>query len=89
VISSRAGAAADILENGRNGLLLETVSGPAIADAVERVRSDPEGARVRARAGRRRVERDFSLAANAERLAGLSSVLLRGHGSGRGAGGRR
>ncbi len=79
VISSRAGAAADILEDGRNGLLLDAVSAPGIADAVERVRSDPEGARARSLAGRRRVERDFALASNAERLAeGLAGLISAG-----------
>ena len=80
VVSSRAGAAADILGDGRHGVLLGDTSPEAIAHGVEQVLADPAAARIRAQAGRERVERDFSLSVNAARLAERLSVLLRGRG---------
>jgi glycosyltransferase involved in cell wall biosynthesis len=70
IISSRAGAAASILENGALGVLLPDVTADGLRVAIEAVLGDPAGARQRAELGRLRFERDFELAANTERLAG-------------------
>lgn len=69
VVSSRAGAAADILEDGRNGVLVREVNVATLAGAIEVVLTNPAAARERALRGRARVERDFDLTRNTERLA--------------------
>lgn len=69
VVASRAGAAVDILDGGKNGLLLDQVTPEAIAEGVIRVLTDPLGSGKRAEQGRLRVERDFNLPRNTECLA--------------------
>ena len=69
IISSCAGAAASILENGALGVLLPELTVEALRSAMESVLADPEGARARATRGRARFDRDFELAANSGRLA--------------------
>jgi glycosyltransferase involved in cell wall biosynthesis len=69
VIASRTGAAADVLEEGRHGLLLDELSADALARALREVLENPAAAQARAQAGLARVRRDFDLTANAERLA--------------------
>ncbi|MBL9136108.1 MAG: glycosyltransferase family 4 protein [Verrucomicrobiales bacterium] len=69
VVASTAGAACDILENGRTGVLLRDLSPSAIAEGIRQTLDQPEAARERARLGRERVERDFELGRNTERLA--------------------
>ncbi len=69
VVASRAGAAVDILDDGRNGLLLDNVTSVEIAAAIRAVLDNPAAAAERSANGRSRVERDFDLGRNAERLA--------------------
>ena len=76
VVSSRAGAACDILEDGRNGILLHRVSPEAISAGIESVLTHPDAARERALRGRARVERDFDLAGNTARLADLIRAVI-------------
>ena len=76
VVSSRAGAACDILEDGRNGILLHRVSPEAIRTGIESVLAAPDTARERALLGRARVERDFDLAHNTLRLAELIRAVI-------------
>lgn len=71
VVSSRAGAAEDILENGGNGLLLDSVTPDNIIRAVRAISDNPADARSRVQRGRARVERDFDLATNTEALAAI------------------
>jgi glycosyltransferase involved in cell wall biosynthesis len=71
VLSSTAGAARDILEDGRNGDLLRDLTPNAIASGIHRVLNDLDAARGQARRGRERVERDFEIGRNTERLADL------------------
>lgn len=69
VISSRAGAAEEILLNGEAGLLLDELSVDGLAAAINNVLEDRAGALERARAGRQRAENEFNLERNSERLA--------------------
>ncbi|MCC7377360.1 MAG: glycosyltransferase family 4 protein [Verrucomicrobiales bacterium] len=71
VVSGRAGAAVDILENGLNGTLLPNLTPSAIAAGIQQALKNPEAAQAQAQRGRARVERDFEIGRNAERLAGL------------------
>lgn len=68
-VASTAGAARDLLENGRTGVLLPNLGPDAIAEGVRQVLDHPQAARDRARLGRERVERDFEIGRNTERLA--------------------
>jgi glycosyltransferase involved in cell wall biosynthesis len=77
-VSSRAGAAASILEDGALGVLLPELTVEALRSAMESVLADPGGARARATQGRARFDRDFELAANSERLAGWIQESVRG-----------
>lgn len=70
IVTHRVGAAAELLENGRLGLLLDRRDAPTLADSILSVLDDPPAASARARAARRRVERDFDLAPHTGRLAG-------------------
>ncbi len=78
IISSRAGAAASILEDGSLGVLLPELTVESLRAAMETVLGDPAGARTRALQGRARFDRDFELAANTERLAGWIRESVRG-----------
>ncbi|MGE3313377.1 MAG: glycosyltransferase family 4 protein [Limisphaerales bacterium] len=69
VVSSRAGAAADILEEGRAGILVDPVTPAALAASVCAVLDDPRAALARAEVGRDRVARCHDLRRNAARLA--------------------
>lgn len=71
VVSSDAGAARDVLDGGRAGVLLPGLTREALASALRGVLDDPAGARERARAGRARVEERYALSRNAARLAAL------------------
>lgn len=70
VVSSSAGAAREILDNGRAGVLLDCVTPESIAISVQRLMDDGPATRARIEAGRRRVVERFALASNLERLAG-------------------
>src|SRR5690606_6199511 len=78
VVSSRAGAAADILDEGRCGLLLDSLTPDALTRAIENTLDDPQAANERARRGRLRVEQLHDLSRNAERLAETLRRLTRG-----------
>lgn len=69
VVASTSGAATDLLENGRTGTLLPRLSASTLGETLAQLLADPEPARARAALGRARVERDFDLHLNTERLA--------------------
>ncbi len=69
VVSSDAGAAREILDDGRAGLLLSAVTPESIASAVKQVMDDPRETQIRVAHGCRRVAEQYALPANAERLA--------------------
>ena len=71
VVSSRAGAAAEVLDDGAAGVLLDAVTPDAIAAAVRGVFADQDKTRARVDRGVARVIERYALAANARRLADL------------------
>jgi glycosyltransferase involved in cell wall biosynthesis len=69
VVANPVGVQADLVRHGETGYLVET---PAQwAEAVGRLAHDPALRRALGRAGRRRVEAEFSVAAGATRWLGL------------------
>jgi glycosyltransferase involved in cell wall biosynthesis len=71
VISSRAGAADEILDYGKAGYLLEATTADDLASCIDGVLSDFPTALKKARAGRKRAETEYELGRNTKRLAGL------------------
>jgi len=71
IIASTAGAAEEILADGRAGILLEKISPKSLAEAIEGVLADLTDAEARAKFGRQRAREEYSLAANSEKLARL------------------
>jgi glycosyltransferase involved in cell wall biosynthesis len=71
LITTPAGAATDLTENGLNGALLPDASPQTLGDTIARVLADPAAAQQRANRARTRVERDFDLHRNTARLADL------------------
>jgi glycosyltransferase involved in cell wall biosynthesis len=71
IISSRAGAAEEILDHGKCGVLLDKVAIDELSLAIDRVLSDRGEARQLAQAGRKRAETEYEIGRNSERLAGL------------------
>jgi glycosyltransferase involved in cell wall biosynthesis len=71
IVSSRAGAAAELLEEGRNGLLLDELSPPSLASAITAVLRNRAAATQRAQRGRRKVEQDYNVHLNSARMADL------------------
>jgi len=60
VVATSAGGTAEILRHGIDGLIVAPRDSGAIASAIESVLRDPDAARTRASAARRRVETDLS-----------------------------
>jgi glycosyltransferase involved in cell wall biosynthesis len=71
IISSRAGAAEEILAGGQAGLLLDTLHAEEIGAAIDTLLADREGREARATFGRARAESEYNLHANSARLAEL------------------
>ena len=76
VVSSRAGAAADILEEGKSGWLLEGNDLAGLRTAIDSALSDSTEKWARVERGRARFEARFALPGNAERMAGLLQQAL-------------
>ncbi len=62
VVATNVGGPPEIVEDGREGYLLPPREPSAWARALVRLAEDPERGREMGRAGRRRVEREFSVA---------------------------
>ncbi len=71
IISSQAGAARELLENGAAGILLPSLDESSVAAAIANVLEHPREALARSKIGRRLVDEHYSLAVNAARLAQL------------------
>ena len=69
VVSSRAGAAGEILEDGRCGRLLDVVTPGSVSAAIRAAISDPCETRLQRERGLARVRGHYDLARNAEALA--------------------
>jgi glycosyltransferase involved in cell wall biosynthesis len=86
VISTRVGGVSEILEDGRNGIMIEPGDGPALENALRALLSNP-GLRGRlGREARRSIEKGFTEDDMIERLEALFRALA-GHGGGISAGG--
>lgn len=70
VVSSDAGAAAEILDEGEAGWLLPEVTSASLTGALAEALAHPDEARRRAERGRERVEARYELGRNAALLAG-------------------
>ncbi len=60
VVATTAGALPEVVEDGRNGILVPPRDAYALAGAIERLLRDDELRRVMGEEGRRRVERHFT-----------------------------
>jgi glycosyltransferase involved in cell wall biosynthesis len=69
VVSSDAGAACEVLADGQAGVLVADPDAGSLARAIQAVFSDKDATRHRVLAGLRRIETDYHLVRNAERLA--------------------
>jgi glycosyltransferase involved in cell wall biosynthesis len=70
----------ELIADGETGLLVPPRNPQAMAQAILRVLENPARARAMARAGRKRVEQSFSLAAKVERTEALYRRLLAARG---------
>jgi len=71
VVTTRVTGIPELVEDGVGGLLVPPGDGLALADAIERLRGDPELAARLASGGRRRVLAEYDLHRNVEHLRGL------------------
>ena len=71
VVASAAGAARDILEEGRAGTLVATHDAASYARAIADVLDRPEATAARVAAGRRRAAERYDIRRNTARLAAL------------------
>jgi glycosyltransferase involved in cell wall biosynthesis len=71
VVATKISGIPELITDGIDGLLVNEHDPTALAGAIERVLIDSELAQQLGRAGRRRVEREFDLVANTQRLRAL------------------
>ena len=71
VVASRLSGVPELVPDGETGLLAEPGSAEQLRLVIRRVLADPDGARTRAEAGRRLVEREFDVHRSAAALAAL------------------
>lgn len=71
VISTRISGIPELVEDGVTGLLVPPKDPMALADALERLASDPGLGQRMGRAGRAKVLKEFDLADNASKLTNL------------------
>jgi glycosyltransferase involved in cell wall biosynthesis len=76
VIATSVGGPAEIIEDGREGYLLAPREPEAWAQAVRRIAASAELARELGRAGRRRVEQEFTIARHVEAMLDLYERAL-------------
>lgn len=79
VVASPVGVNMQIVQTGENGELAEGIA--EWSQAIERLVTDVDRRRRMGEAGRQSVQRDYSLQAQAERLAGMLRQAARGAGS--------
>jgi glycosyltransferase involved in cell wall biosynthesis len=71
IVAAAAGGPLELVEHGRNGLLVPPGDADALAATLDRLLRDPDERRRLGRAGREHVERNFSLERDARRLEEL------------------
>jgi glycosyltransferase involved in cell wall biosynthesis len=77
VVASDAGGNADLISDGRTGLLVPPLDPAAWASALDRLLGAPEAAAGMAAAGRDMVRREFTIARTAERTEAVYREALR------------
>ena len=77
VVATSAGGTVELIRNGLDGLIVPTGSSRAIVEAIESVLRDPDHARARAAAARRRVETDLSFEARMNAVEAIYVELFR------------
>jgi glycosyltransferase involved in cell wall biosynthesis len=86
VLATRVGGVEELVTDGVDGLLAGRGDIPALVDRVLRLKADRPLAATLVRAGRRRVERENSLAVNLQRIGALYTRVLEERGAGAAAG---
>ena len=77
LVATRAGAAETVVVDGETGVLVATGDAAALAAALEPLMRDPERARQMGQKARARVVAEFSVEAEAERIAAVYRSVLR------------
>ncbi|MDE3051990.1 MAG: glycosyltransferase, partial [Nitrospirota bacterium] len=77
VVASRVGGIPEIVEDGFEGFLVEPMDPDSLAERCRRLIASPDVARKMGEQARKRVERDFSATAMADRVASVYKELLR------------
>ncbi len=76
VLATSVGGPDEIVQEGRQGYLLPPLEPPAWAAAIRRLAEDRPLARALGRAGRERVERQFSAERHVEAMLGVYETAL-------------
>ncbi|MEO7863085.1 MAG: glycosyltransferase [Nitrospirales bacterium] len=76
VVASRVGGIPEIVEDGVEGFLVEPMNVNGLAERCRQLIESPEAAKKMGEEGRKRVERDFSATAMANRVALVYKELL-------------
>jgi glycosyltransferase involved in cell wall biosynthesis len=76
IVASRVGGIPEIIEDGVEGYLVEPMDVNGLAERCRQLIEFPEVARKMSEQGRKRVERDFSATAMADRVASVYKELL-------------
>jgi L-malate glycosyltransferase len=76
IVASRVGGIPEIIEDGFEGYLVEPMDVNGLAERCRQLIEFPEVARKMGERGRKRVERDFSATAMADRVASVYKELL-------------
>jgi L-malate glycosyltransferase len=76
IVASRVGGIPEIIEDGVDGYLVEPMDVNNLAERCRQLIEFPEVARKMGEQGRKRVERDFSATAMADRVASVYKELL-------------
>ena len=77
-IAFKRGALGEIIEHGKNGLLVEPANTAALSEAIRAILREPSRAKRLAEAGRRRVEQEFSADRMVERIVEVYRLSLSG-----------
>jgi L-malate glycosyltransferase len=81
IVASRVGGIPEILENGRDALLVEAAAPGALADAIGRLAADPSLRAALARSARHQAEARFSITATAAGVVELYRSLFEPRGA--------